>query len=473
MKILLIEPPRVSKFGNLRTLGSIGTYKADMAWPPLELMIISGFLEKNGFSSTIIDANAKDIKFDNLRDIIKNQKPRMIVFTTSTPTIYNDLLLAKLAKEISQDILTVAIGTHIMALPEETLREAVYLDVAIYGESELPILEMVRKRFNLSEVLGICYRDPNTGQIKKNPPQAIIEDLDEFGFPSHNKLELNLYRDPLMLRKPLTITYGQRGCINSCIYCSSPFYTRMRKRSIDSIIQELRWVKDLGIKEVRFFDCGLTNDLDWAKQLCDKMIVSDIGLSWTCNARVDRLPNNLLAKIKEAGCHTLSIGVESSDQKILEDIGKNITIEMVKKVVLDAKRFGFRIMLYFMFGLPGETPQTIKKTIGFAKSQDVDFVTFGIATPHPKTEFYEYLERNGYLITRDWSKYDPIKEPVYEYPGLPSREIFKASQRAYRKYYLMSHYILRKIFSLHSFGELYNLIRNFFAFLKRYLIKDW
>ena len=239
-EVLLIEPPATSRFGNLRTLGSIGTFKADMAWPPLELMIISGYLSKNGVQSEIFDANSTRADFNDVKQFIMGHNPRLVVFITSTPTIYNDLKVADITKSVSKQIRTCAIGTHIMALPEETLKLCKSLDIACYSESEQIILNLVKADYNLKDVSGIYYRDNESNSIYKNSPQPVCENLDEFGLPAHDKVPLKVYRDPFLRQRPITVTFSSRGCVNHppCIMCSACFYSNDRYRSVDSLLEE-------------------------------------------------------------------------------------------------------------------------------------------------------------------------------------------------------------------------------------------
>ena len=161
MKILIIEPPAVSKFGNQRIFGGNGSNKSDFRKPPLDLMMISGYLKKEGFGNVLIDANASRKTIDDVREIIKKESPDVVFFSTSTCTIYRDLLVAKVAKEANPSVVTVALGTHVMALPEDTFRKSEYLDVIIYSnEWEQAALNIAGNlsSFNVSIPLrGSCH----------------------------------------------------------------------------------------------------------------------------------------------------------------------------------------------------------------------------------------------------------------------------------------------------------------------------
>ncbi|MFN7170286.1 MAG: B12-binding domain-containing radical SAM protein, partial [Candidatus Omnitrophota bacterium] len=442
-EVLLLEPPAPHKKGVVRILGSIGTYKTSMAWPPLDLMIIDGLLSKEKIKSFIYDANGTNGTWRDVEEIAKLTKPYLAIFTTSTTTILHDLNTARIIKRVSPSTITAAIGTHTVALPEETLRNAPDLDSVIIDEPEMIILDLIRNDFSFKDTAGICYR--RDGNLYKNPAQEKLKDLDFLGFPSHHKLPRSIYHDPLTEHLPMTITYGSRGCINSCIYCCSKFYQPLRLRSVEKIIEELKWIEDLGIKEVRFFDLGLTNDLNWAKKLFNEMIRNKIKLTWSCEARVDRINPEIVKLMRTARCRSIDIGVETADREILKTIKKNITLEQVFEAVNIIKKEKIKVMTHFILGLPGETKETVRKTLDFVLKLNPDYMALGIATPHPGTFFYDFLEKNNYLKTKDWSKYDPLQEPVYDYPEISGKEIYKALSYIYRRFYLRPEYISKRI----------------------------
>ncbi len=471
MDNLIIEPPSVSKFGCQRNMGGFGVNKADFAWPPLDLMMISGCLEHYGFLTSIYDFNNTKMTFEDVRQTILKEKPKMIVFSTSTPTLYNDLKIADIAKEISKDILVVAIGTHIMALPEETLAYNKNLDVAVYNESEWVILNLVKNKHNPADVKGLCWRAND--QIKRNPPQPNIQDLELLGFPSHDKIPIQIYHDSVVKRRPLAQIMAHRGCPGQCTFCCMPFFwSEYRTRSVDHVIKELKWIKELGYKEVFWGDTRLTSDLKWAHELMDKMIENKINLSWFTADHVTSgigQDMTLLKKMKKAGCHQLRLGLESANLQILKNIKKGITPDQVRNTAAMIKKAGMEIMLFTIFGLPGETKETIAETIKFVNSMDVDYATMGVAQPRPGTAFYDYLVQNNYLKTRDWSQYEPTAKPVYEYPNLSSEEILRAHYEGLRSFYLRPSYIVKRLLKIRSISDIKNNFDNLLGFVSRYI----
>lgn len=471
MEVLLIEPPSTTSFGNLRILGSSGTLKTDMCWPPLDLMLIGGVLKKGNIDYEIYDAQVLRANFDDLEEIVRLKNPRAVVFSTSTATIYSDLKVAGIVKRVSKDILTVAFGIHISALPEETMKLSENLDIAVYQpEPELCILDLIRANYNPSSVRGLVYR--KNGRICKTGVHPGYNHRDELGFPAHDKIPVHLYYDPHMRRGPLTMTLAQQGCINNCIYCVCPqFYGKLKQRSVEHVIEELQWVEELGIKEIRFFDSGITHDWNWVNALLNEMIEKKLNLKWACNVRADKFSLNLARKMKAAGCHTIWIGCESADKEILKTIGKNETPEIVAEAVKNARKGKLDVQVYFILGLPGENEKTMKKTIEFARKVSPDIITLNIAVPLPGTRFYEYVVRNGFLKTKDWSQYDPVSKPVFEYPQLSGERIYQVMRRGYRSFYLTPTYLWRRLGKIRDILTLRNNLRNLRGFVRRYLLE--
>lgn len=473
IKILLIEPPAVSKFGNSRIFGACGSNKGDIRRPPLDLMMISGYLRKEGFDNTLLDANSSRRTIDDVKEIIRHISPDIIFFSTSTCTIFKDLLVAKVAKDVSPSITTVAIGTHVMVFPEDTFRESKYLDVIIYsGEWEQVSLNIVKSLSNLERAKGIFFRKGN-GKIIKTDYQPPMQNLDELGFPSHDKLEKDLYRDPTVRRFPKTMVMGQKACIGNCSFCCQHAFFGspvLRNRSVGHFIEELKWVQQLGFKEVIFNDATLTADMEWATSLFEGMLRNSIDLVWNCSTRADRVNREILKLMKKAGCHTISIGLESANASILKNIRKNVTPQQIREAVRLIREEGIDTLVFCVIGFPGETRESILETISFLKTLDTIYITLGNAMPVPGTDFYRYLEENNYLHTKDWSLYDPLKKPVFSYPWLSSDEIYYYSTRGIRSFYLRPNYILNMILSIKSFSDVKRYLSNFIAFLKRYML---
>lgn len=437
----------------------------------MDLVVLAGFLKANKIQCSIIDGGGERLTFRELGSRIEKFYPELVIINTSTTTIYHDLKVASLVKAIFRDCLVGAIGVHVMALPEETLQECDALDFVVYSEPEIPILNLLHKGC-CEGVKGITYRQ--AGQIIKNPPEEPVKDMDMLGIPAHDMVPLEIYQEPQMKRRPLAVTMVSRGCINRCVFCSAVFYNHYRVRSVENVIEELKWItKDLKVKELKFYDDGITYNKLWAKKLFRRMLDEKIDLTWNTNIRVDSIDAELLDLMRETGCHTVNLGLESANQTILNNIRKNINLDLVREKIALIKKAGLEICAYFVYGLPGETRQTMKATLDFAKAIDADLVTFNVATPHPGTDFYHYLEKNGYLKTKNWSLYDTNSMPVYDYPSLSGEEIYRYALYAYRNFYMRWSYLKKRILRIDSWIELKNTTRNFIAFFKNFILRGY
>ena len=205
----------------------------------------------------------------------------------------------------------------------------------------------------------------------------------------------------------------------------------------------------------------------------DQIIGNKIDLTWSCTdhaaSSIGR-DRQLLKKMKKAGCHQIGIGLESANLEILKNVKKGVTPDQVRRTSAMIKKEGMKLALFLLLGLPGETKKTMAETIKFAKSINVDYVTLGIAQPYPGTPFYDYLVKNNYLKTRDWSKYDPMQPPVYDYPNLSSQEIFQAHCQGLKGFYLRPSYILSQALQIRSIPDIRHNFKGFLSFLSRYVL---
>lgn len=467
MDILLMEPPPTNKFGNMRQFGSIGTYKASIAYPPIDLMKIAGALREAGFQTRLYDANTLKASVEEAITVVCEESPRLVVFTTSTTALINDMALARRIKEKLPSVITATFGAHIKGAPEQTLKEFPQLDVAVYGDQEYVVRELAGNGFNLPETKGIYYRKGNG--IIRNGPHPTVLNLDEYGIAAHDMIDPTLYHDPFAKSRPLTITYGQIGCINKCTYCMSTLYGGLRFRTARHFLEELQLIAELGFREVFFIDCGFTNNPKWAEAVMDGMMGKSLKLTWWCLSRADRLDEQTLKKMKASGCHSVGVGVENANAGVIKNIKKRVDTEHVLRVVETAQGIGMRVLLYFQFGLPGETRQTMKETLDFALRSKADLVTFGIAVPVPGTEFYDYIRDNNLFITQDWSMFDPTLPPVYSYPDLSSEEIFEFSRKAYKAFYMRPSFILKRFLAQRSLNDFRNNLDNFLNLVGRFV----
>ncbi|MBI2339904.1 MAG: radical SAM protein [Deltaproteobacteria bacterium] len=472
MKILVLEPPAVSKYGNQRIYGGNGGNKSDFRKAPVDVMWISGYLRSHGFENTFHDANNSREKIQDVEVLLKKLNPDIIFLSTSTCTLYKDMEVAALVKRLNPECLTVAMGTHLMALTEETMRDFPDLDAGIYtNEWEQSALSIAQNRSNLPDAHGIMYRSGD-GQLIKTRPSPPLRHFDDLGFPAHDKLRKEIYHDPTMKRFPKTMVQFSRACIAKCNFCCQPaFFGTVMPRSVDSIIDEMKWVSKLGFREIFLNDPTFTYDHKWNMEIFERVLSEGIDLTWWCTTRAHCLNKDILKMMKRTGCHTIGIGMESADDQVLKNIKKGTRREIVYNAVKMTREAGIDALVFCVFGFPGETHESMRETLAFLKTLPASFITLGIAVPAPGTPHYQYMEENGLLKHKQWDLYDPLREPVYDYPHLSGKEIYDFAHYGLRQFYLRPSYIWDRVKSIHSFSELGTYASNFFGFMKRYVFR--
>jgi len=434
MNICLVSPPYNSAVTS--TFGSSS--------PPLGLAYLASVLRKE-HKVKIIDSATLNYTLEDLRRELKSFNPDIVGITSVTPSIYKAYAVAKVAKEVREDCTVVIGGPHVTFLPKETLKECRYIDIVVKGEGEETIKELtkaIEKNGSLEEVRGITFR--KNGLIRDNEPRPFIKDIDSIPFPSRDLLPMDLYQ---FNGVKYTTVLTSRGCPFGCSFCSSSrlFGGYWRGRSPENVIEELKIIReDYKIRDIELMDDTFTLNRKRAEEICDRIVKEGLDIAWSASSRVDTINRKLAEKMRRAGCWIIYLGIESGNQKILDSIGKKITLNQAEKAVKIVKKAGIQVLGSFILGFPEDTIQTIKQTINFAKKLSLDYAQFSILTPYPGTPIFDYAVKNGLLLTKDWSKYTVI-DPVMKLKNLTARQLKLLLQKAYLSFYLRPKIIWRWI----------------------------
>ena len=238
---------------------------------------------------------------------------------------------------------------------------------------------------------------------------------------------------------------ASRGCPGNCAFCLATKMSgrRSRKRSPKNVVEEMEWLRDeLGADAYTFHDPTFTFDEKWVFELCDEINSKKINLPWDCTTRVDYVSKPILAKMKQAKCQIVGLGVESHSQKVLNAMRKGTTTAQNEQAVKMAKEVGLPFGLFLIIGYPGETVETLKESLDFIRRAEPDDVYISFASPYPHTEFYEVVKQNGWKLSADWSHFDNIT-PVFENPSLPAKTMIETRRKVFNQFYSPS-YILRQ-----------------------------
>jgi len=470
MKVLLINEPFVKDF--CRTQRWAARTRGRVLRAPDWLAYATAVLERESLKVKLLDMVAENQSKDDLSRIIKEENPDFVVLDSTTPSIYSDIDCARIVKENSK-AKVIMVGPHISALPEETLLLAQgAVDVACIGEYDYTVRDVVKNFPDLAGVPGIAYY--RNGVVSKTAMRPLIENLDGLPFPAWHHLDLMKYFDGGKLYPYIDIFSG-RGCPNRCIFCLWPQLmhgTSYRLRSPSNVVDEMEYdirlcpqVKKTG--EFFFEDDTFTVDKSRCISICEEILRRNLKVTFSVNARVDNADLEMFRIMKRAGCRELLVGFESGVQQILDNVNKRISIQQSRKFMELAKRVGLQVHGCFVIGLPGETEETARQTIDFALSLGCDTLQFSGAVPFPGTNFFALAEREGWLSSRDWSRWLGAGEQkgLVNYPGLSEERIDYYVDLGLRRFYLRPTYMLKFLFATQSKADLYRKLRGAFNYL--------
>jgi radical SAM superfamily enzyme YgiQ (UPF0313 family) len=452
MKILLLNPPFLKKFS--RPQRSPAVTKSGTLYFPMWLSYAAAVLDKEGFEIDLIDAPADGYEPDYVLERAGKLDPGLIVMDTSTPSIYNDIEVAGRLKEKIPSAFIALVGTHVSALPEETLKLSDKVGAVTIHEYDYTLRDLaiaLRDRKALDDVAGLCLRKGN--DFIRTQPRTYIEDLDQIPFVSRiykRFLKIENYFNPNALYPMVTITTS-RGCPFPCTFCVYP-QTLMgrgfRRRSVENVVAEMEYIVQNfpRARAVFFEDDTLTVNKNRCKELSELIIKKGIKISWTANARVG-LDYETMKVMKAAGTRSFCVGFESGSQKILENMKKKTTIREMEDFMAEARKAGVLIHGCFMVGLPGETRETMEETLNLAMRLNPDTVQFYPVMIYPGTEAYTWYQERGLIATSDFSKWitpEGLHNTVISTETLSSEGLVRFCDDARRRFYLRPSYILYK-----------------------------
>jgi len=387
------------------------------ALPRLGLPILGAMLKRRGIDVSIYCQDFYPLDFD---DILSSD---LVGISTTTSTAPEGYRIAERVREAG--IPVVLGGSHVTFMPEEALEHA---DYCVRGEGEYTFSELIDaidSGSGFSAIKGLSYKVGD--EIRHNPNRELVQDLDALPFPD---LSLIKGREKIRINPVST----SRGCPFGCNFCS---VTRMfgrgyRERSVKNVIEELKQIEQ-GM--IFFYDDNFTANRKRTKRLLQAMIDNGINTNWSAQVRADVVKDReLLALMKRAGCYVLYIGFESVNPETLEEYNKGQSVEEMAEAIKVLHEYGIMVHGMFVLGSDHDDVASVRQTVDFAIKHQIDTLQFMILTPLPGTPYYNELEKQGRLLTREWHLYDgqhvayqPIKMSPYEL----QREMFMAMKRFY------------------------------------------
>ena len=475
--VLLVNPPSPDGAIWIRSQHRVGRRsRENMIWPQVDLAQLAALLHPD-YTVEIVDAIPTRMTWDAFEQMLRRKRPRYYVTQVTAPSLTNDMRGTFLARSLGAR--TIAFGTHVTPMPLQTMEAFPTLDYVLRGEPELTLRELIdtletaegrwsvangrqpdptlwarlHKMYletdpdwqppwirypdaaNPTSILGLVWRDAG-GRVRANPDRPFIRSLDDLPLPLHHLLPWDRYRAP-GIKGPYTFVVPSRGCPAGCRFCIKhvSYGYAVRTRSPDNVLAELRLLWDMGLRNVNMYADLFTVNRDQVMGICDGMIRDGLKFKWFCNSRVDFVDPELLQTMARAGCWLIAWGIESADAEILKRARKGITADKIDQALRWSRQAGIMNWGYFIVGLPGETEDTIRRTIDLAKKLPLDIALFHIAAPYPGTPFFlEVVDSGWFRPGVAWEQVDMDASTVLDYPGLPAERIEYWARRAFREW---------------------------------------
>jgi radical SAM superfamily enzyme YgiQ (UPF0313 family) len=464
---VLINAPYVDSYGAVRN--AVGRYF------PLGLGYIAAVLRRDGHQVLLLDPEAQTMQLADIDRVIMNSQPELVGISSATPNFPGAVELCRRIKKLNNCAVIVG-GVHASAMPLEILENVEAFDYVAVGEGEYLMSELATciekgDREGIKGIDGLAYRDEGYGPMFKGRRPA-IGDLDELPMPARDLVDMSLYRPHAhnYRHKRSATMLTSRGCPARCSFCASHvvhgrrFRAHSPRRVLDEV-EELYY--KYKIRHILIQDDTFTVNKARVHEICDLIIASNMQLSWFCFARANTVDEELLKKMKRAGCYSIGFGVESGSNDLLRSIEKGLTIEVIQRSVMLANKLGFKTQTFFIFGHPQETVSQAKATIKAALSLNSQLAFFNIMIPFPGTDIFEALP-DKVAITAELGNFVAVgTKPIDGISNLSSAQISAFVKEANIRYYFRVSQIVRMIMGVSGLNELREYIRGLVALVRQ------
>lgn len=458
MRVLITNPPWPGEgFGA----------RSDVRWPhkrsdkfieyPIYLAYLAAIVRRSGYQVAFLDAILEELGIDQFARRVVESGADLVVLECSTPSIEFDLQSASALKKLRPGVRTVLVGSHPTVYHREIMTENPDVDAICRGEFDYTVRDLVHAVAAGSSwegVEGLTWRDGES--VRVNPARPLIEDLDRIPFPARDLVSSPCYRQGTFRGKRPTTVVTSRGCPFHCTYCLWPstlYGHKFRARSAENVVDELEEaITRFGVDEVYFDDDSMALDRERMLEICRLIVERGLRFEWIAQCRVDSMDEEVLMAMKRAGCRYIRFGVESGSPKMLKLMKKGITPERVLETFRLARKAGIRTQAFFLFGVPGETGETVRETIEFAKKLRPGSAQFAVAIPHPGTELFRTATEKGWIHYRKWEDFSSCRG-MLETPEFPLEAAEAARVRAYREFYFRPAYFLQTALSIKNWAD--------------------
>jgi len=357
---------------------------------PNGLFYIAALLLDNGIEVEVLNLSNKN--WNDCGRIIKEKNPNIVGISCYTFNRHTCNKLAEIVKGIDKKIKVIFGGPHSSIMYSQILERCKDIDAIVLNEGEMTFLEVIKNLQNnksLENVAGIIYRKDD--KIINNGPRQLLENLDDLPIPAKY----------FQYKRIIT----SRGCPGKCIFCDTPHLwgQKVRLRSAKNVVDELEILnKKYGISSFVISDDTFTFDKKRTIEICKEIIDRNLRITWDCRSRVNLICENRLEWMKKAGCISISYGIESGSQKILNNLKKGITVEHIRKAAALTRKFGFNLNYFIIVGSPGESDDTVRETMRIIEETKPTSIFTFIMQLTPGTEIFEMAKENNFADDSDW-----------------------------------------------------------------------
>lgn len=454
LRVLLVQPDYKDC---VQTLFSIYNTEEGIGYkPPLGLLYLAAAIKKwTVHSVDVLDCQLDKVDAGNIHQHVTGPYD-VIGISAWTDFWYQAHSVGKKLKEMYPGAHLVIGGPHANIFPDELLKID-FIDSIILSDGELPLVKLLGRLSgedsSNTPIPGLYFKGRDNGAfVPYNYPE-----LDQLPFPDRTLLPIHRYTSVLSSHSYVTSMITSRGCPFKCVYCKLDFQKPM-KRSAENVVDEFEEIAKLGIKEVEVYDDTFNWSHKRTLEICEGILQRNIKIKWAIRDRVNTANEDVLRALKAAGCYRIHYGIETGSDRVMEISKKQITTAQARNAVKLAKKHGFSVLAYFMYGLPGETLNEAYETMDFAMELDPDYAEFSITVPYPGTESYDNSLKEGIIPFDYWREFTRNPTPKYNIPyvieNLISREnLVRLRDDSVRRFYFRPTYMVRELFKVRTFGE--------------------
>ena len=459
-RAVLVNPPGTQRY--FRDYFCTLVSKARYYYHPVDLVYLSGVLDRAGYHLLCHDALVEGKGPETSINEVVAFKPDLVVYLISSPSYNEDVTYLTELKKQLPNATFVGSGDVYRELRENGLSLHPFCD-AILTDFSTPDFTEWLSRTEDRPFDNLIYR-AKTGEPVSGPEKH-GHGFYKMPVPRWDLWPTDLYRFPFASEPKFATILSDFGCPFSCVFCPMST-TGYKLRDLDSVMDEIRLLRKLGINEIFFRDQTFGVNRVRTQALLDRIRTEQPDLKWTCWSRVDLVTEEFLKAIRAAGCHTIMFGIESANEEILKRYKKNTKREQMVRSLNASRAAGLRSVGTFVIGLPGESEASIRDTVAFAKTLPLDFASFNIATPRFGTTFRKIMKEQGTIdaarMVLDSSRTKPawLEETESDGDTLPNEMIYQLQRFAITSFYLRPGYLLRRIFTVRTPYELFASIRE-------------